>query len=390
MNDAIDLGVLGFDRGAHILIRFALDELDIGQPLMVRGQHADLERHLHAWCRAHGHGAPEIIDGALCIKRGSGGRWHGAVQSGDADVVIDAPSSDWSFAPRGAFIEAGGPPLSFAIDHKDEIWSDSAPRTYAQAASNQWDPHEAVEWDAPITHDDIVEQAVVSVMAYLVENEEAALVVPARFLGQIHPHFREVQQVFAVQIADEARHIEVFTRRANLLRPMHVLSTVGGRRSLQTLVEEPDFAVASFLLSVLGEGTFLSLLGFLERHAPDSITRRVAQLSRQDEARHVAFGMAHLERHLQLEPGLRARLAQAVERRHTALTETAGLNEEVFDALVILASGSTSVESIANGWDLVQDLQKDMHEQRRARMARLGFTTDEADRLSSMHTRNFM
>ena len=61
-----------------------------------------------------------------------------------------------------------------------------------------------------------VEAAVVQVMTYLIENENAALVVPARFLGQIHPHFREVMQLLAVQVADEARHIEVFTRRALL------------------------------------------------------------------------------------------------------------------------------------------------------------------------------
>ena len=45
---------------------------------------------------------------------------------------------------------------------------------------------------------------------------------------------------------------------------------------LQTLIEEPDFSLASFLLSVLGEGTFLNLLSFLERHAPDPVTRQVA------------------------------------------------------------------------------------------------------------------
>jgi hypothetical protein len=29
-------------------------------------------------------------------------------------------------------------------------------------------------------------------MTYLVEYEQAALVLPARFLARIHPHFREV------------------------------------------------------------------------------------------------------------------------------------------------------------------------------------------------------
>jgi len=55
-------------------------------------------------------------------------------------------------------------------------------------------------------------------MTYLIENETVALVIPAKFASQIHPHFREVIQLLAIQVADEARHIEVFTRRALLRR----------------------------------------------------------------------------------------------------------------------------------------------------------------------------
>ena len=94
------------------------------------------------------------------------------------------------------------------------------------------------------------------------------------------------------------------------------------------------------LLSVLGEGSFLTLLGFLQQHAPDPITRQAARLVGQDEARHVAFGVAHLKHHVSKDPTLLGRLADAIERRHDALANTAGLNEEVFDALVLLAAGS--------------------------------------------------
>src|ERR1051325_1824353 len=99
-------------------------------------------------------------------------------------------------------------------------------------------------------------------MTYLVENETAALLVPARFVAELHPHFREVMQLLAIQAADEARHIEVFTRRALLRRNELGLSSAGGQASLKTLLDEADFALASFLLSVLGEGTFLGLLWF--------------------------------------------------------------------------------------------------------------------------------
>ena len=46
---------------------------------------------------------------------------------------------------------------------------------------------------------------------------------------------------------------------------------------------------------MLGEGSFINLLNFLHAHAPDPVTRQIARLAARDEARHVAFGMAHLE-----------------------------------------------------------------------------------------------
>jgi hypothetical protein len=227
-------------------------------------------------------------------------------------------------------------------------------------------------------------------MTYLIENETAALLVPARFLAQLHPHFREVMQVLAVQVADEARHIEVFTRRALLDRPTLGLSTAGGQASLRTLVEEPDYALAAFLLSVLGEGSFLSLLWFLAAHAPDPITRAVARASAQDEARHVAFGLAHLTEHVAADPSLRTRLANAVERRHAALAHTAGLNEEVHDALILLAAGSWEPAAIGAGAAKVIALATEMDEGRQQRLRALGFGEGEAAALSSLHTRNFM
>jgi hypothetical protein len=397
----VDLGRLGFDAGAHVLVKQALADGAPGDRVVVVGSHPDLGGGLAAWCRAVGHRVEPAGEGAWIVVRGSApsARWRGAEVAGGADpgapgAVVDHPPPSWGLAARGSAVEVGGPSPGFPLSDRAVVWTDRAPRLYAQAAAGQWDPATAVDWAAPITHGDAVERAVVQVMAYLVENEEAALVVPARFLGQVHPHFREVQQVLAVTVADEARHIEAFTRRAHLRTGpgalAATLSTAGGRQSLQTLLDEPDFAVAAFLLSVMGEGTFVSLLGFLERHAPDPVTARVAQLARVDEARHVAFALGHLARHADEEPDLHARLARAAERRHDALRSTAGLNEEVFDALVLLAAGALEPDAVARGFVAVQALQRDMDDGRRARLAHLGFTPGEAEAISALHTRNFM
>ena len=404
----IELGDLGFDEGGHLLVKRALRGLSAGAELEVRGTSPDLDLHLGTWCRAQGHRirvasaasgaatgwvvtrAPDGHDAA-----GENGRPDTARRAGHADAsrpgaVVEHPPATWGLAARGARVEPGSPDFGFTLADRIEVWSDDAARLYAQAVAAQWDPATAIPWSAPFDLPDDVEDAVVQVMTYLIENETAALVIPSRFIARLHPHFREVMQLLAVQAADEARHIEVFTRRALLKRAEPGLSTAGGQASLLTLVQEPDFPIASFLLSVLGEGTFLILLRFLEEYAPDPVTAAVSRLAAQDEARHVAFGLAHLRRHLAEDPGFRSRLASAVHRRHDTLRHTAGLNAEVFDALHLLASGSYAPSALREGHRKVQSLLADMDTSRTSNLERLGFDPHDAAALSSLHTRNFM
>jgi hypothetical protein len=397
----IDIESLGLDQGALLLIRRALAEQPVGGELQVRGRSPDWEMHLEAWCRSQGHPlrfeTTENGTAQARVTRGphAEGRWRDAQATGTAlGDVNGAPADDaeagWGLAARGATVEAGSPDFFFALHRRHELWAATAGELYRQAAAAQWDPAGAIDWNAEFSLPPAIEAAVVQVMTYLIENENAALLVPARHLGQIHPHYREVLQLLALQCAEEARHIEVFTRRATLRGHEPALSTAGGQASLRTLFDAPDFSVATFLLAVLGEGSFVNLLNFLQANAPDPVTRQIARLTARDEARHVAFGMAHLEYRLSVQPDYQARLRNAIEVRYDALASTAGLNEEVFDALVLLAAGELSPGAIARGHAAVQQLQRDMAAGRRARLARLGFDREEAQRLSALHTRNFM
>jgi len=386
----LELKDLPFDRGGALLVKRAVRN---SRRITVSATHPDSFVHLRAWCRVQGHGFElDRENNSAVVTRGDAEtqRWSESERAGAHEAVVDLPSQRWGLAARGALVEAGSPEFHFALSHKLEVWSEDAPRIYAQAAASQWDPATAIPWDTPFELPGDVEDAVVQLMTYLVENETAALIVPSRFAAQLHPHFREVMQVLAIQAADEARHIEVFTRRALLRSRQPGLSTAGGQASLQTLVEEPDFATASFLLSVLGEGTFLSLLWFIQRFAPDPVTAAVCRLAAQDEARHVAFGMSHLRRHIRAEPVFRQTLANAVRRRHDALRHTAGLNTEVFEALILLAAGSWHPADLIRGSDGVDALLQEMNRDRVKRLEWIGFPTAEAEELSSLHTRNFM
>jgi hypothetical protein len=104
----------------------------------------------------------------------------------------------------------------------------------------------------------------------------------------------------------------------------------------------------------------------------------------------VEFGMAHLEHQASLDSTLRDRLRGAIQHRHDVLVETVGLNQEVFDSLVLLAAGSWEPKAIARGYAAVEELQHAMDEGRQRRLTRLGFPAAEAAALSALHTRNFM
>ena len=408
MQPTTDLDDLGLDEGGHLLVSRALGALRPGGRLTVTGRHPALRLHLAAWCREHGHRL--VTDGAsgaardaaagnaaagdaLEIVKGTADeqRWRGARRAGSAGgPPAEHADPAWGLAARGALVEAGGPPIGAEWTEREHVWTDIAPRLYAAAAAGGWDPATAVDWAAPVDVPPEIERAVVQIMTYLVENEQAALIIPARLLSQLHPHFREVMQLLAAQAADEARHVEVFTRRGLLTGGPLGTSGAGGRASLQTLLGEPDFTTAGFLLSVLGEGTFLDLLRFLHRHAPDPVTAGVSRLALRDEARHVAFGVSHTAHMVRADPSYLGVLRQSVERRHAALLDVAGLNAEVFDALVLLAAGSWEPAEIGRGWRAVRQLLQQMDEGRQRRLAYLGFPDDEAAELSALHTRNFM
>ncbi|MFC4312772.1 ferritin-like domain-containing protein [Steroidobacter flavus] len=392
----IDTEALGLDEGALLLVRRALAQVPGAGTLHARGRAANWELHLTAWCRQQGHAiqTSTLPDGTCeaIITRGpwAEGRWRDALATGHSQSPAPSAKPEWGLAARGATVEAGSPAFNFTLSNRDELWATTADEIYRQGVAAQWDPQAAIDWDAPFELDPAIEAAVVQVMTFLVENENAALIVPARHLGQLHPHYREVQQVLALQCADEARHVEVFTRRLGLRGHAPMLSTAGGQASLRTLLQAPDFSSATFLLSVLGEGTFVNLLNFLCEFGPDPVTRQICRLAARDEARHVAFGMAHLKYRLSVEPDYLARLQNAIEQRHEDLAPTSGLNEEVFDALVLLAAGSLTPAAIARGHAAAQQLKLDMAAGRKSRLLHLGFPADQAQRLADMHTRNFM
>ena len=83
-------------------------------------------------------------------------------------------------------------------------------------------------------------------------------------------------------------------------------------------------------------------------------------------------------------------MAQSVNRRHDTLRQTAGINREVYDAMVLIAAGSWRHVGLREGSRRVTQLLQVMDAGRRRQLTRLGFPEEQAAALSGLHTRNFM
>jgi TusA-related sulfurtransferase len=397
-------GTLELGAGLEVLVSASLATLQEGDSLDVVVESRSSSLELPAWARRAGH---EVIDEG---------------RDGDAYVVtlrarITAPSafgpalgastfptselrrlagSDVrkadrarGLAPLGALPTPMPTHYDWALSSRDRVWTDKLASLADRAARAQWDATRDVPWEAVAGLRPDVERGVAQVMTYIAQNEYAAYYVPARYLAQVNPEYVEVLMWLASHVHDEARHVEVFTKRA-LAGGQRVQALAATELSLQTLLDERDFSAAALLLNVLGEGTFLDLLSFVAQHAPDAASATAARLAHQDERRHVQFGIAHIRYRLAHDPDERQRLVAAVEERAAKLVSLDGLSPVVDESLVLMAARSAKPADVGAAGRAVRDLLGRMNRNRVRRLRAAGFDRATAGRLSELHTPNLM
>jgi TusA-related sulfurtransferase len=386
---AIDGGELPLGGGLLALLRPALDALAPGGVIALVSAHAGVRQDLPSWCRVERHdylGCERDADGRdrHLIGRGR----FGVPRATDEETPAEADPAT-GFAPRGARVEPGGPAYPVTLTRRALAAPPETRALYDQAIAAQWDAR-ALPWERVRPLPPALERALGQVMTFLAENELLALYVPSKFVSRLHPAFAETAMFLATQLMDEARHIDVFLRRARAGGGGLGISSVTTSRSLLALLALEDFTEAAFLLSVLGEGTFLDLLRFIEEHAPDELTAELVKRARADEARHVHFGVAHVRHAMSCDPSLAARLEAAVARRSATMHGVDGVPAPIADALTILAARGDDPPSVARGHAAFRALLDEMHQGRLKRLAHAGFSAAEAERISALHTPNFM
>ncbi len=292
---------------------------------------------------------------------------------------------------RGAPRTQPGPAMPYAITQRELVWTDNLPDLIERAKRRQWNASTDIPWSAGRNVAPDLEEALAAVLTWMLQQEYAAWYLPAKFLGQIHPAYTEVGMFLSTQIVDEARHVEAFLKRLYLngvgLREV----TAGTESSIKGLLMQDDFARASFLLHVLGEGTFTDLFHLLIEIAPDDATRQIMVRALEDEARHVAYGVGRLRTHLaaQRDPDvLGQQFVEALEARLSFTYEVSGLPPQVQEALAVLAGGGRGATALGRGVPRVRRFIEELNQSRKQRLLQSGFSEPLAEHISKLHVRS--
>jgi hypothetical protein len=263
------------------------------------------------------------------------------------EVPDEAPRR--TMAPRGSDIDADVPDMGYTINSKAEVWSDNVMSLYEEAVSRQWSATRDIPWSELPELDPDLEHAMCQLCTVLSEVEMVAADFPAKWLWRINHDYVEAKMFLCTQVMDEARHTEVFRKRA--------LANGGGLGKSKAVVEQflklildaDTYDEGSALMHLLGEGIVLSLFRAGEFLSPSPVEKKIFRLCMQDEARHVAYGTMHLRYRLARDPSLAADYHAYLDRGEEIISMLFTTPEVVEPTAILAAGGVKQAEELAMG-----------------------------------------
>jgi hypothetical protein len=272
-----------------------------------------------------------MSDWGMRAKPGRRGLTLDELNVGPYREISDEPA-DLTARPRGAVPRAGVPRIGYMVP-RDEVWSENASLLYEEAVQRQWSSATDIPWETLEPLEDDLERAMSQLCTFLTEVEFIAGDTPSKWLPSISNEHYEVKLFLASQVMDEARHLDVFRKRA--LANGGGLMSGGPGSGLRSIIGARDFSEMSAIMHIIGEGFIQSLFRSGELLSHSDAEKRMFRLAAQDESRHVSFGVMHMKHILETEPERR-------EEIHSYLDS----GEAIFAGTGVSASGG-SMESLA-------------------------------------------
>jgi len=278
-----------------------------------------------------------------------------------------------SFAPRGAALPPGLPDLQAEVNRKSEVWAYNVEGYYEEAMTRQWNATTDIPWDE-LQQTELPEEigkAYAQLLTFLTEVEMIATDVPAKWMGRLNADFFEVKNFIATQAMDEARHTEIFRKRALSTGYGLMRASAHNEFNLKFLRDADSFAEASLALHLQAEGMVLTLFRFSEYISPTEGDKKLFRLVMQDEARHVGYGMQHLKWVLDHFPERRELIHHHLDEAENFVFG-GGYATEVVEPFIILSGKGLKKEQIAEGVRITNAFQLKQIEEYFERLAKCG------------------
>jgi len=290
------------------------------------------------------------------------------------DDIPETPRGPRGAAPRGAaYVFEEQADLSPELNRMSDVWAYHVASFTEEAVSRQWDATTDIPWSDLPTYERTqeIEVAFAQLCTFFTEVEMIATDLPAKWVWRMNDHFHEVKHFIATQAMDEARHAEVFRKRA-LAGGVGLMEAMPqAEHSLKAILDCNSYSEASAFMHLLAEGNILTMFRFSEFISPTPLDKRMFQLVMQDEARHVSYGLQHLRWIIDKTP-------ERKEQLHLALDEAEGFSIQQFDAslmecMIVLAGKGTRPDQIQEGLRIVGQMQVKQIEEYFQRLRRAGF-----------------
>ncbi|MFI5395687.1 MAG: ferritin-like domain-containing protein [Candidatus Binatia bacterium] len=291
--------------------------------------------------------------------------------------------NNYSMAARGSEMVPGLPDLGYTINRKSDVWSDNVGILYEEAKARRWAPAVDIDWSAvkaaPLPAD--LEAAMSQLCTSL---EEIALVLmefPSRWVSVINQEFLELKSYLCAQMIDEARHVEVFRKRALAGGSGLKRASVTAEQALKEILFAETYPQASLACNVM----LASLVLGIFRHCASisaAADAKIFRLCMQDTARSLAYGMGHMRYHLKQQPQHVDFLHDFLDRTEHTLLGVAG-SPELLGPLIVLTGRGTSKAALAQGTRRLKVVLEHIVDEYFERLAAAGLDRRTRSRLSS-------
>jgi hypothetical protein len=284
------------------------------------------------WMSRHGEWGVRAKPGSLGLRLRD-------IEIGTYGVVPDKGGAHRSMAARGSVVPPDVPDLEYTLNDKAEVWADNVADLYEEAVARQWSSARDIPWDELRPLPDDLEKAMCQLCTFLTEVEFIAADAPTRWMSKMNMDFFEVKLFLATQAMDEARHLEVFRKRALANGGGLCTASPISQWSLKRIFDAPSFTAQTGRLHLLGEGFVLTLFRSGEFLSPSRVDQEIFRRCLQDESRHVGYGTLHLRAQLKADPSVAEQIHAELDDAEEILLKVFGAPESVEPMAILLGGG---------------------------------------------------